>query len=248
MEHFEENWQEKPISIYRDGVMLLRDNGCDFMIGGGYALSFYTGIKRDTKDLDLFCQPKDYPKLLKCFADNGYRIELTDSRWLAKVFKADYFIDIIFDTVNGICKVDEDWFAHAEEGDFFGVPMKFVAPEELIWCKAYVQNRERNDSADINHLLLKTGHRLDWQRLLHRLDAHWHLLLVQLLIFQFVYPSDYRAIVPDAVFEELMKRAGEQYELPPSVEKVCRGPLIDQTQYEVDIKEWNYKSYTIKTV
>jgi hypothetical protein len=24
--------------------------------------------------------------------------------------------------------------------------------------------------------------------------------------------------------------------------------MIDQTQYEVDIKEWDYKTYTIKTV
>jgi hypothetical protein len=24
--------------------------------------------------------------------------------------------------------------------------------------------------------------------------------------------------------------------------------MIDQTQYEIDIKEWNYKTYTIKTV
>ncbi|GGH04115.1 hypothetical protein GCM10007415_45440 [Parapedobacter pyrenivorans] len=239
---------ESPTDVYRNAVTLLRDCGCEFMIGGGFAISFYTGIHRDTKDLDIFCQPKDYPQLLKCFADNGYRVELTDSRWLAKVFKGDHFIDIIFDTVNGICRVDESWLDHAEEGDFFGVTAPFMAPEELIWCKSYVQNRERNDSADINHMFLKTGHRLDWERLLQHLDAHWHLLLAQLLIFQFVYPSDYRCIVPDWLFQELMKRASAQYELPPSVEKVCRGPLIDQTQYEVDIKEWNYKSYTIKTV
>ena len=239
---------QHPTSVYHDAVSVLLGCGCDFMIGGGFALSFYTGIQRDTKDLDVFCQPKDYPYLLNCLADNGFRVELTDSRWLAKVFKGACFIDIIFDTVNGICRVDETWFAHKEEGDFLGLPTAFIAPEELIWCKIYVQNRERNDSADINHLLLKTGYRLDWPRLLRRLDAHWHLLLAQLLIFQFVYPSDYREIVPDWVFHDLMKRANEQYGLPPSVEKVCRGPLIDQTQYEVDIKVWNYKSYTIKTV
>ena len=239
---------ENPTSIYHDAVSVLLNGACDFMVGGGFALSFHTGIQRDTKDLDVFCQPKDYTHLLKCFANDGYRVELTDSRWLAKAFKDDYFIDIIFDTVNGICSVDETWFAYAETGDFLGLPVRFIAPEELIWCKIYVQNRERNDSADVNHLLLKTGHRLDWQRLLARLDAHWHLLLAQLLIFQFVYPSDYRDIVPDWVFHELMKRANEQYELPPSVEKVCRGPLIDQTQYEVDVKVWNYKSYTMRSI
>lgn len=248
MERVSTGNDEKAVSVYCGALALLRDNACDFMVGGGFAVYHYTGIQRDTKDLDVFCLPKDYPQILKCFADNSYRIELTDSRWLAKVFRDDYFIDIIFDTVNNICRVDDTWYTHAEEGYFHDVPVKFLPAEELIWCKIYVQNRERNDSADINHLLLKVGRRLDWGRLLERLDAHWHLLLAQLLIFQFVYPSDYRDIVPDWLFHDLMNRANEQYQLPPSIEKVCRGPLIDQTQYEVDIKAWNYKSYTIKTV
>ncbi|MGK6352620.1 nucleotidyltransferase [Parapedobacter sp. DT-150] len=239
---------EKVISIYCDALTVLQDNQCDFLIGGGYAVSHYVGARRVTKDLDIFCLPQEYPKILKCFANSGYRTELTDSRWLAKVFKEEHFIDIIFDTVNNICKVDETWYTYAVDGDFYGKKAKFVAPEELIWCKIYVQNRERYDSADINHLLLKTGSRLDWARLWKRLDNHWHLLLAQLLIFQFVYPSDYRQIVPDWLFQDLISRAVEQYDLPPSLEKVCRGPLIDQTQYEVDIKEWNYKAYTIKTV
>src|SRR5690606_41551544 len=96
--------------------------------------------------------------------------------------------------------VDETWYEYAENGYCHGVPVRYVPAEELIWCKTYVQNRERNDSADINHLLLKTGHRLDWARLWKRLDTHWHLLLAQLLIFQFVYPSEYRNIVPDWLF------------------------------------------------
>ena len=44
-----------------------------------------------------------------------------------------------------------------------------------------------------------------------------------------------------------MNRAHEQYDLPPAVDKVCRGPVIDQTQYATDIKEWDYKVSTIKT-
>jgi hypothetical protein len=69
-----------------------------------------------------------------------------------------------------------------------------------------------------------------------------------MLIFQFTYPHDYRDILPKELFDQLIKRAADQYELPPCLEKVCLGPLIDQTQYEIDIKEWDYKSYTIKTV
>jgi hypothetical protein len=126
--------------------------------------------------------------------------------------------------------------------------VKFIPAEELIWCKSYVWNRERFDGADINHVILKYGKQLDWKRVLQRLDPHWHLLLAHIILFQFVYPTDYHDIIPKWLFDELISRANEQYDLPPQVEKVCRGPVIDNTQYSVDVKQWDYKSSTIKTV
>jgi hypothetical protein len=66
-------------------------------------------------------------------------------------------------------------------------------------------------------------------------------------MFQFVYPSDFHEIIPKWLFDELIQRANNQYQLPPPVVKVCRGPVIDQTQYSVDIKDWDYKVSTIMT-
>lgn len=235
-------------AFYKEALELLHEAGAPFMLGGAFAMFHYTGIYRDTKDLDVFCKASDYPKILKYFAAKGYRTELYDVRWLAKVYKGEYFIDVIFDTVNNICRVDDTWFEHTQECDFCDVRVRMMPAEELIFCKIYVQNRERFDGADINHVLLKYGRKLDWKRLLYRMDPHWHLLLSQLINFQFVYPSEYHDIIPKWLFDELMMRAQEQYDLPPSLEKVCRGPIIDQTQYQVDIKEWDYKVCTIKTV
>lgn len=243
-----EEQKKEAQAFYREALDLLIESGVPFMLGGAFAMFHHTGIFRDTKDLDIFCKPSDYPRILKFFADKGYKTDLYDVRWLCKVYKGDYFIDIIFDTVNNICTVDDTWLEHATRGKFVGVDVLLLAPEELIFCKIYVQNRERYDGADVNHVLLKSGKNLDWKRLLRRLDPHWHILLAQILQFQFVYPSEYHDIIPRWLFEELMRRAHEQYDLPPAFEKVCRGPMIDQTQYEVDIKTWNYKTYTIKTV
>lgn len=235
-------------AFYKEALEHLNESGATYMLGGAFAMFNYTGIYRDTKDLDVFCKSTEFPKILKYFAERGYRTELTDVRWLAKVFKGDFFIDIIFDTVNNICRVDDSWYENSSDGTFAGVPVKFIPAEELIWCKIYVQNRERFDGADINHVLVRYGKKLDWKRLLYRMEQHWHLLLAQLLIFQFVYPSEYHNIIPKDLFDDLIARAKEQYDLPPSLEKVCRGPIIDQTQYSVDIKEWDYKVTTIKTV
>jgi hypothetical protein len=243
-----EEQRKEAHTFYKEALEILQECGAPFMLGGAFALFHHTGIFRDTKDLDVFCKSRDYAKILKTFFEKGYHTELTDVRWLAKVFHGEYFIDIIFDTVNNICRVDDSWFENATKARFMGMDVLLLSPEELVWCKLYVQNRERYDGADVNHVWLKTGKDFNWHRLMSHMDQHWHIVLSQLIQFQFVYPSEYRQIIPKWLFDELMGRAHEQYELPEPVERVCRGPVIDQTQYQVDIKEWDYKSYTITTV
>src|SRR6478672_75260 len=115
-----EEQKKESQEFYKEALLLLEECGADFMLGGAFSLFAHTGIYRDTKDLDIFCRPTDYPKILKFFAEKGYETQLTDVRWLAKVFKGEYFIDIIFDTVNNICTVDDTWFEHATHGEFVG--------------------------------------------------------------------------------------------------------------------------------
>lgn len=245
--HTEETRKESQ-AFYKEALELLHQTGTNFMLGGAFAMFQYTGIYRDTKDLDVFCKASEYPTILKFFQEKGYKTELTDVRWLAKIFKGEYFIDLIFDTVNNICRVDDYWYEHATPCKFCDVDVRMIPPEELIWCKIYVQNRERYDGADVNHIILRYGKKLNWERIMYHMEQHWHLLLAQILLFQFCYPADYHEIIPKWLFDELMRRAHEQYDLPPAVEKVCRGPVIDQTQYQIDIKDWDYKALTIKTV
>jgi hypothetical protein len=233
--------------FYTEALHILQEADVPFMLGGAFALFHYTGLHRDTKDLDVFLKAADYPAVLKLFADKGYEVVQHDVRWLAKIYKGDYFIDLIYNSVNNICMVDDSWFHYSQEATLFGLKLKLLSAEELIWCKSFVWNRERFDGADINHIILKYGKQLDWKHLLARLDPHWHLLLAHLLMFQFVYPSDYRDIIPAWLFDELISRAQDQYTMPPPLINVCRGPMIDNTQYAIDIKEWDYKSYTIMT-
>ncbi len=234
--------------FYNDAVQLLQESGKPFILGGGLAVVNHTGMERCSKDLDIFIKAADYMTILQLFADNGFEVEVYDVRWLAKVFKDGFYIDLIFSSVNNVCRVDETWFERASIGKFGTYDVLFLSAEDLIWCKSYIWNRERFDGADINHLLLSVGENLDWKYLLERLDPHWHLLLAEILLFQFVYPNDYRKIIPQWIFDELMSRANQQYQLPSPVQRVCRGPLIDNTQYSIDIKQFGYKSCTITTI
>jgi hypothetical protein len=130
-----EEQKKESQAFYKEALELLHETGTNFMLGGAFAMFEYTGIYRDTKDLDVFCKSSEFPTILKYFGEKGYRTELTDVRWLAKVFKGEYFIDIIFDTTNNICRVDDTWYERATPCKFCDVAVKMIPAEELIWCK-----------------------------------------------------------------------------------------------------------------
>src|SRR4051794_1324036 len=188
--------------FYRDALEVLRRCSVPFLVGGAYALDRYTGIARHTKDFDIFVRPGDAARTLEAFAAAGYRTQMTFPHWLGKVFFEQDFVDIIFSSGNALCPVDDDWFAHAVPGRVLGVEVKLCPPEEMIWQKAYIMERERFDGADVAHLLRACGERLDWERLLRRFGPHWRILLVHLILFGFVYPAE-QSKVPGHVLRAL---------------------------------------------
>jgi hypothetical protein len=218
----------------------LLQSGVPFLVGGAYAMRQYADIYRETKDLDVFCVPGDHPRLLQVLSESGYRPEITDATWLAKAFSDDLYVDIIFGSANGACPVDDSWFAHAPQAELLGRAVRLVPPEEVLWTKMLVEDRHRFDGADVNHLLRKSGKNLDWKRLLRRMEPFWEVLFSHLLQFRFVYPAE-RDAVPAWLLTELQERLSSQLTVPLPVEKVCRGPLLSKTQYEIDIQEWGYR-------
>jgi hypothetical protein len=109
-------------AFYREVLQLLNESKIPFMLGGGFALRHYTGIYRDIKTWTLFCKGGDYTRILMFFAEHGFQTELTDVRWLAKIVKGDHFVDLIFNTVNNICTVDDGWFEHSWKANCSACP------------------------------------------------------------------------------------------------------------------------------
>ncbi len=218
----------------------LTQRGAPVLVGGAYAMREYVGISRWTKDLDLFSPPSEVARVLAVLEEDGWEVELTDPVWLAKARLAGLLIDVLFNTGNGLHPVDESWLQRAPQAVLFGVQVRLVPVEEMILVKAYVQTRDRYDGADIHHLILKYGQRMDWKLLLDLLGAHWEVLLAHLVNFRFVYPSEHEA-VPEWLWRELLRRAQEQIESPPVADRVCRGTLFSRSEYEIDVREWGYR-------
>jgi hypothetical protein len=125
-------------------------------------------------------------------------------------------------------------------GHVFEVPVRLCPPEEVIWSKAFVTERERYDGADIMHVLLACAETLDWDRLLRRFGVHWRVLLSYLCLFGFVYPSE-RTRIPLWVMTALMERLEEEIHAPPPTERICQGTLISREQYLPDVNQWGFE-------
>src|SRR5947207_4039872 len=207
-------------AFYRQAMEVLRRGEVPFLVGGTFAFVHQAGIDRTTKDLDIFVRPADVHRLLEVCAAAGYEAELVFSHWLAKIKSPDGFIDVIFSSGNGIAVVDDPWFEHATEQNVLGLTVLVAPAEESLWSKAFVMERERFDGADVAHIILAYGDRLDWSRLLERFGAHWRVLLAHLVLFGFIYPSA-RSRVPLAVMEELLGRLPSELPAPDAEEPVC---------------------------
>jgi hypothetical protein len=230
----------RTLAFYRAVMQELQSHDVPFLVGGAYAFASYTGITRDTKDLDIFVRPADHERALTILAQGGYRTELTFPHWLGKVYRAYDCVDIIFSSGNGLATVDEAWFEHAVPAPVLGTIRCLVPPEEMIWSKGFVMERERFDGADIAHLISAQAHRFRWRRLLDRFGEHWRVLLSHLILFGFVYPDERRK-VPAWVMGVLLERLADDLRPDqPRTPGLCQGTLISREQYLPDVEAGGY--------
>jgi hypothetical protein len=231
---------EETLAYYVRVLGMLEASGVPFLVGGAYALARYTGIVRHTKDFDVFVRPADFDRILEVLGADGCTVERTHPHWLGKAYCGDDFVDVIYSSGNGVAEVDDGWFAHAVADEVFGVPVKLVPPEEMLWSKSFVMERERFDGADLVHLLRARAATLDWARLLDRFADNWRVLFAHLVLFGFVYPGE-RDTVPSCVMRELSGRLDAELDRSDPDPTLFRGSLISREQYLPDLQQWGYR-------
>ena len=233
--------------FYVDALQRLQRDKVPFLVGGAYAFARYTGIERHTKDFDIFLRRADFQRAEKTLQDAGYRTELTFRHWIGKAYHKDNFIDLIFSAGNRVAEVDELWFQYSVPEKVLDLDVRLIPPEEMLWSKGLIMERERFDGADVAHVILTMGDKLDWKRLLGRYDKYWRALLAHVVMFGFIYPSE-RSRVPQWVVEELTTRLARETTEPDAKEKICYGTIISRQQYLKDVNDWGYLDARLKPV
>jgi hypothetical protein len=220
-------------------LRLLNKTRIPYRVGGTCAVNVYVGLCRYTKDLDVFCRPGDYPRILQAAKGAGFHIEVEDERWIAKIRRGKHFCDVVFGSANMAAPINDLWFSDGQDARIFHVPVKLLGPTELIWSKVFIIDRVKCDINDVTHLILTQHKHVNWRRLLKYMDMHWEVLLIHLLYFRYVYPFK-RSVVPRWLMNELFGRLRAQVEMPQPRKRVCRGRIFSRDDYHIDITQWGF--------
>jgi hypothetical protein len=237
---------ESEREVYRRALAALNAAGVPYVVAGAYAIHAYTGIHRETKDLDLFVEPAVVESAMRALKGAGFRARLEQPHWLAKALEGEHFVDVIFGMGNGLALIDRDWYRYSRPAILAATPVRVAPAEELLWHRLFISERHRHDVADIVHLIVSLGPHLAWRRLVDRTGEHWLLLLAQLEVFEYVYPELER--VPRGVLDELLERALAEARRPRTGERVTRGTLISRFSFTIDVREWGFRDLRAEAV
>ncbi len=225
--------------MFARGLQILKETGIPFVVAGAFAKHAYTGIWRNTKDLDVFLKAADLRKAFDALEKDGFKTSVKYKHWLAKAEKEPDVIDLIFGIGHGRLPVTDEWFVGAGRTRIAGVEVPLIPIEELIAAKVYVADRYRFDGSDVVHLIHSARGKLDWERVLHRLGDRREILLWHLVLFDFVYPG-HSNFLPRRLMAQLFDEMRERWKTPGDP-RSFRGTLLDPWSYLVDVQEWGYE-------
>ena len=166
-----------------------------------------------------FVLPSDKDKVIDALTKGGfedYHPRLAyDRGWIYRAVRDDVLVDTIWQTPNRRTIVDEEWFKRSRKVVLRGEPLEILPAEELLAIKLYIIQRDRCDWPDLINLLYATGHELDWDHVLRRVERDDAVLEGLLHVFNWVAPAG-AARIPGEIRRRfhLREASGVDPELP----------------------------------
>ena len=213
---------EQHRELYRQALSALESSGVEYMLGGAFAVYYYTGWWRDTHDIDIYVMPEHLDEAIRAleeadFTDLGEQAG-GDRAWIYHSGREALIVDVIFRFANLSNYVTSNWLERAPDTQFLGTNMKILPLEELIWLKVFVINRDRSDWPDVMRIIKAQCSQIDWTRLLELLGEHWLLLAGLIDVFDWQHP-DSMGCIPDEIRNGLAERRKDYNKHPVKVER-----------------------------
>jgi hypothetical protein len=182
--------------LYQPAIEAALAEGPSFAVAGGLAFSAYSGRIRNTKDIDLCVRPDDRQRMIDHLTQAGFKDyydqENYDRQWIYRGWKDGGIVDVIWQMANYRTEVDDLWLTRGPEILLHNHRIRLLPPEELIWSKLYVLQRERCDWPDLLNIFHAMGQTLDWNYLLRRIGPDAPVLGGLLNVFGWLCPEQAR--------------------------------------------------------
>jgi hypothetical protein len=216
---------------FREALEALNRSKVPFAIGGAFAMYHYTDVWRNTNDLDVYIEHRFLPVAVNYLSESGFadygEMARGDRNWIYHATRNETIVDLIWEPPNHLQQIDATYFERASEGHFLGVPVKFLAPDDLVWSKLFTLNRHRCDWPDIFYVVRACPKGMDWRRIISKTGDHWPVLLSFIVLFDWAYPA-YSRCIPADIRAELLKRKEVSVE---NTDVTTREELLDPWIY-----------------
>ena len=151
--------------VLAEAVAALERADIPYLLIGGLASSVH-GRPRASEDIDIFVKQPDAEAALDAFAAAGFETEATNPQWIYKATKDDVQVDLIF-WLKGDVYLDDEMLERALDGEWEGVRVKVMPPEDLIVVKAVIHDEQTpRHWGDALGIIADTE--LDWDYLARR--------------------------------------------------------------------------------
>ena len=174
--------------------------------------------------------------MLVAFEHAGYHADVPFPHWLAKIPATASISTCSSGPATGSSMSTTAGSRTRWRAEVLDRQVRLCPPEELLWSKAFVQERERFDGADVLHLLHACARTLDWDRVLVRFrslgpssSAIWSRSSSSIPIAATTYrPRSWRT-----------GRAGSHVSTEAR-NRVCYGTMMSREQYLHDVNVLGY--------
>ncbi len=187
----------------------------------------YADQVRDSKDLDIYILQESCPALVALLENISFRDFFDqhpyDRKWIHRSIRNDTIVDAMWAMANQRSTVNAQWL-NGPQIPIDGLVLRLLPPEETLWTKLYVMQRERCDWPDALNMLYVVGPQLDWMRLLESVGEDAVLLAGLITTFRWLCPGRANEL-PPWLWERLQLTPVSNESAPPF--NVARAKLLD---------------------
>ncbi len=220
----------RQLEVFRLAINTLNAANVQYVIGGAFAVHYYGGPFRNTKDLDVYMDISAVPAAVFALTQNGFEdageTVAGDLDWIYHSRMDQIMVDVIWKAPNGIRTVPDGQYERAPRGTFLDLPVRFMPPDDLVVTKLFTMNLHRCDWPDLLRVLRADPPGFDWNHLLGALGEYWPVLLSFIVLFDWVHPNEARCIPPEVRNDLLARKAANPEPEPGPTHEQILDPWI----------------------